>query len=350
VFVSTCDAINVSSLILLLRSALVKCHLLVFPILQWTRHSLDTQLNPSLFRSSLLFFFVRFVSDRSTIQVKTHAQVMMKKQQQGVNIFEELDNFESAGGEREAGSGGRGGKLFASSFPLPKTIKGETKIPNVCLSEEARYTNKPRRQGQRSPKRRHGSSFPRSNDADKTFRPAPLPVPPPFQPVTTTTVTTTMVGNHNHHNPFHHQGHHHYGAPHHDHNQHHHPYRYTPSFDGIATAASAAAAAAASSALYPPPQPHFRHQSSAFQAPVAVAANHLSGVSQDYFAPSTSTRGNDVLQSLAAAKNSEDYRTGTELFDAEVQAIEALLDIRAARDEDPPRKKPPRKTNRAKST
>jgi hypothetical protein len=213
---------------------------------------------------------------------------MLRKVAQGVNIFEELDKY-IASGDREVENHGSGINLHSSFLPNPRTI--------------TRYPNKPRQRGQRPPNRRHRHSFPFSNEAEKNFPSASETVQPPFQPVTTSTVTTTKVatvttttvGNHNHHHPFQYQGHHYYGARHHNRSYHYHPYQYTPSFDSIA--------------LFPTTQPYFQHQSSTFQESMTMAAY------QDSNLP-----------------------IGNNLFDAEVEAVEALLGIRAATENYPPQR------------
>lgn len=192
---------------------------------------------------------------------------MLRKVAQGVDIFEGLDEY-IANSEREAENHGR-----SYALSNPRTI--------------ARYSNKPQRRGQRPPNRRQKHSFPLPNEAEKRFQ-------PPFQPVTTSTVTTTKVatvttttvGNHYHHHPFQYQGYHYYGARHNNRSYHYHPYQYTPSFDSIA--------------LLPTTQPHFQHQSSAFQESMTTTAYQGSNLP-----------------------------LRTNLFDAEVEAVEALLGIRA---------------------
>ena len=191
---------------------------------------------------------------------------MLRKVAQGVDIYEGLDEY-IANGEREAEKHGR-----SSALSNPGMI--------------ARYPNKPQRRGQLSPNRRHRHSFPLPNEAEKRFQ-------PPFQPVTSATVTTTnvatittaTVGNHYHRPDFQYQGHHYFGARHRNRSYHYHPYQYTPSFDSIA--------------LFPTSQTHFQHQNSAFHESMTTTA--YQGYNQPF---------------------------GTDLFDAEVEAVEALLGIR----------------------
>lgn len=228
---------------------------------------------------------------------------MLRKLDQGTDIFEELDRYENSVGKQEANNHGRDGNLGTSSLPLPVSINDRKAA--ACYPKKSRQRGEPSSNGPRR------DSFPLSK--------ASVPVPPPFQPVTTTTVTTTMVGNHNHHHPFHHQVHHHYGAHHHNHNQHHHPYQFGPSFDAIA------AAVATSSPIFPSTQPSFQHhQNSAFQPPMAPAARQGSSFPSEFFARPEMARSND-----------EDDISSTNLYDAEVDAITALLRIRKDSENDP---------------
>ena len=91
-------------------------------------------------------------------------------------------------------------------------------------------------------------------------------------------------------------------------NQHPHSYQYPPSFDTVA----------ASSALFPMTQATFGHQTSAFQVPMIAKANKNSNPSWE------------IVSTPKTGK-----RVGTELLEAEADAIEALLYIRAASKNDP---------------
>lgn len=280
---------------------------------------------------------------------------MLKKENQGSNIFEDLDNYERLVQER----GGEEAKSYPpgqevnvqrrrSSFPLPMT-KGMKKSPPSYTISSSNHHH-PRQHGlnehERRPRRqrRHRHSFPLSNKVKKEFRSGvslPKEIPPvPFPPVTTTTVTTTtLVGNpnhHHHHHPFH-QGH--YDA-HQQQHQHRHPYRYTPSFDSIA----AATGATSSSSVFLPSQfqqQQHQHQGSIFQDQTAAAVARREQTAGQHFAFSTVSDEDEIKKENATgsrdSSKGQDTRIsangddgGEYLFKAEVQAIEALLSIRAS--------------------
>lgn len=267
--------------------------------------------------------FIASYLDRSTVQVKTHAQVMMRKHEQGIDIFEELDKHDSMQegldkiprfAEKNDNDDVEANQP-SSSFPLPKMIKNDNlRTSGTRKPRKTRVPNKSQKLGTRPYDRQHEHTFRLSNDS--RIRSELVSAPSHFQPVTTTTVTTTMVGNRNHPHPYHRQDRSScYGASHRNFNRHYyHPYQYTPSFDAIA-AASAAATVAASSALFPLTQATFEHQHdiSPFQVPIVAKTDQISNLSQDFDSSLQSSQGRDV-----------------ELVDAEVEAIEVLLNIRAA--------------------
>eukprot|EP00536_Pseudo-nitzschia_multiseries_P019250 jgi/Psemu1/59685/gm1.59685_g len=298
------------------------------------------------------------IPTRSTVQVKTHAQVMLKKQEQGTNIFEDLDNHErhilSALGTVKAVL-----KSFhpnqevatqrrRSSLPLPMT-KGTKKHSSSRSNEE-----QPRRERNKSMIshcHQHRHSFPLSNKTEQEFRAEtslPLEISPtPFPPMTTTTVTTTTsVGNSNHHH--HHHPHHpfhrgHYDTHRHPHHFYRHPYRYTPSFEAIAAltgAASSSSSSSSSSSIFLPSQSQQqqrRHNMLQDRTTSSVAQQQpMTNRRFDY---STLPNENGIKTEVAVCRKDRNQSktsnlrrnaVGKKLVLAEVHAVEALLGIRGS--------------------
>ena len=271
---------------------------------------------PCSIRFLLSFLHVVFFR-RSTVQVKTHAQVIMKKQKNGVNIFAELDRFEAMQEARteklndnqKMDGNGYDETLASSSFALPQPPQSQRKeqeASHACGGEEARYSNNQTQTAQTQ----HAYNL--SQSIGGQFETPSVPMPSLFQPVTTTTtVTTTVVGNHAHPNVFHPPNQHFYGMNHPSFIQHCDPYQFAPSFDAMARATSTAAAVA-TSALFP--------TTNALHVPMVPRANHGLNLSSDFLLPSQNDRSNSAAF----------------LTEEEVAAIRALRDISTNSEKDDP--------------